>query len=94
MTEYIDIIVQEFIKIQKQFYEQLDMEFGQYFKKYIDSQKLEEITYDRELIWEEFDIISEYHDQFYNQLRIGDQLEEFVMIKNSSGNIYICLNLQ
>lgn len=80
MTEYIDIIVQKFIKIQSRFYHQLSMDFEQYFKKFIDS-------HNKQLIWEEFDIISKYHEQFYSNLRVGDQLKEFAMIKGSTGKI-------
>ncbi|CAG8518862.1 10765_t:CDS:10 [Diversispora eburnea] len=84
MIQYFNIIIQEFTKIQSRFYHQLGLEFGQYFRKFVNSQKLEEISYDRELIWEKFDVISEYHDQFYIKEKIEDELEALVTIKKSS----------
>ncbi|CAG8468614.1 10049_t:CDS:10 [Acaulospora morrowiae] len=85
MTQYFDIIVQEFIKIQARFYQQMDMDFRQYYCKFVDSQALELISNDRELVLKDFDIIGEYFSYYHGRLGMDDQLGEFILINDDSG---------
>jgi hypothetical protein len=80
MTEFFDIIVQEFIKIQARIYHQMEMDFSQYFYKFVEPQALNEYSYDREVVMRDIDIVTEYTEYFHGELAIDDQLKSFVLL--------------
>ncbi|CAG8555199.1 12545_t:CDS:10 [Dentiscutata erythropus] len=85
ITEYFDIIVQELVKIQAKFYRQMDMDFRQYFCKYIDVEALQEISDDRELVLRDIDVTTEYTNYFHGSLGMEDRLSELVILNNKQG---------
>ncbi|CAG8457958.1 2657_t:CDS:10 [Scutellospora calospora] len=84
ITEYFDIIVQEFIKIQSKFYKQMDMDFRLYFYKFIDLQALQNISDDRELVLRNIDITTEYTDYFHGSLGMEDRLIELGILNKQT----------
>ena len=85
MTEYFDIIVQEFIKIQAKFYHQMEIDFSQYFQKFIVPQALK-VSRDRGVVLRDIDVVTEYTEYFHGQLEIEDQLKGFVLFTRPPGN--------
>jgi len=86
MTQYFDIIVQEFVKIQSRLYQQIGMDFRQYYYKFIDAQALEHVSKDRELVLREMDVSLEYDQHYHGELGIDDQLKSFVLLTTTTGN--------
>ncbi|CAG8518406.1 18984_t:CDS:10 [Racocetra fulgida] len=82
ITDYFDIIVQELIKIQAKFYRQMDMDFRQYFYKFVDIEALKQISDDRELVLRDIDITTEYTDYFHGSLGMEDRLNELFILNN------------
>ncbi|GES84175.1 Rho guanyl nucleotide exchange factor [Rhizophagus clarus] len=87
MTQYFDIIVQEFIKIQSKLYQQIGMDFRQYFCKFVDTQALEHVSNNRELVLREMDITLEYTHHYHGVLGVDDQLKSFVLLTGPTGLI-------
>jgi hypothetical protein len=78
--------VQEFIKIQSRLYQQIGMDFRQYFYKFVDAQALEHVSDDRVLVLREMDIILEYTQHYHGNLGMDDQLKSFVLLTGPTGN--------
>ncbi|CAG8453494.1 10568_t:CDS:10 [Acaulospora colombiana] len=87
MTQYFDIIVQEFVKIQARFYQQMLMDFRQYYYKFVDSQALELISDNRELVLRDFDIVTEYSKYYHGDLGMDDELACLVLINSGSDRL-------
>ncbi|RIA87812.1 hypothetical protein C1645_739835 [Glomus cerebriforme] len=87
ITQYFDIIAQEFIKIQSRLYQQIGMDFRQYFCKFIDSKALDHVSSNRELVLREMDIILEYTQHYHEKLGIDDLLKSFVLLTSPTGFI-------
>ena len=88
MRQFFNIIVEDFAKIQAQFYRQMGMEFRQYFYKYIEQEALEYVSNDRELVIREFDVVTEYGDRM---LEIESRLSLFVLCNQSNGEFEILI---
>lgn len=86
ITQYFDIIVQEFIKIQSRLYQQIGMDFRQYFCKFVDTQALEHVSERRELVLREMDIILEYTQHYHEDLGMDDELKTFYLLTSPTGN--------
>ncbi|CAB5395707.1 unnamed protein product [Rhizophagus irregularis] len=87
ITQYFDIIVQEFIKIQSRLYQQIGMDFRQYFCKFVDTQALEHVSERRELVLREMDIILEYTQHYHEDLGMDDELKTFYLLTSPTGLI-------
>jgi hypothetical protein len=84
MRKFFDIIVEEFAKIQAQFYRQMGMDFSQYFYKYVEQEALEYVSNDRELVIRDIDVVTEYGDKI---LEIEDILNQFVLCNQKNGKL-------
>ncbi|CAG8522080.1 9306_t:CDS:10 [Funneliformis mosseae] len=83
MTQYFDIIVQELIKIQSKLYERMGMDFRQFYYKFVDSQALDHVSRDRELVLREMDVVTEYKEH-YERIKMEEKLE-LNILKNPEG---------
>ncbi|CAG8610451.1 20797_t:CDS:10 [Cetraspora pellucida] len=88
ITEYFDIIVHELIKIQAKFYRQMDMDFRQYFYKFVDIEALQQISDDRELVLRDIDVTTEYTDYFHGSLGMEDRLNKLFILNSKQGLYY------
>ncbi|CAJ0755213.1 9596_t:CDS:10 [Entrophospora sp. SA101] len=86
MTQYYDIIVRNLIEIQSRLYEQMGMDFQQYFYKFVDSNALDYVSNDRKLVFRDIDIISEYIEHYHGRLEMDDELKSFVILNYSDDN--------
>ncbi|CAI2178560.1 4083_t:CDS:10 [Funneliformis geosporum] len=84
MTQYFDIIVQELIKIQSKLYERMGMDFRQFYYKFVDSQALDHVSRDRELVLREMDVVTEY-EEYYERIKMEAKLERLCILNNPEG---------
>ena len=86
MTQYFDIIVQELAKIQSKLYQRMGMDFRQYYYKFVDSQALDHVSNDRELVLKEMNVVTEYTEHYHGRLEMEEHLENLDLLNRNEGN--------